>query len=73
MDKNKIITPKDLVKKHIQDPNHVISDEEFDHVKVGEEGEDKAEVKKEIADKEEELENLIHKKDGDSSYDILDI
>jgi hypothetical protein len=73
MKKSENITPGELVKKHIKDPNHVITDDELANVKVGEEGETDSEFKKEIADKEEELENLNHKKDGTSSYDILDI
>ena len=55
MKKSKSITPGELVKKHIKDLTHVITDDELANVKVGEEGEDKAEFEKEIADKEEEM------------------
>ena len=73
MKKSINITPGELVKKHIKDQTHVITDDELANVKVGEGGEDEGEIKKELADKEEELQNLHHKKDGTSSYDILDI
>jgi hypothetical protein len=31
---SKEMTPSELVRKHIQDPNHVITDEEFRNVKL---------------------------------------
>jgi hypothetical protein len=59
--KNKKLTPAELVKIHLKDPSHVITDEELQMVKVGADGDDKPGLENAINLKKEEL-NLESKK-----------
>ena len=52
------LTAHDLVKKHIQNPNHVITDEEFQNISVAEAAVDKNKLDKETNLKKEKLENV---------------
>lgn len=52
------VTPHDLVRKHIEDPDHVITDEEMQNLSVGTAAEDYAEVNKEVEEIDEELKHL---------------
>lgn len=49
------LTPHDLVKKHIQNPDHVITDEEFQNILVAEAAVDKRKVDKEADSKKAEI------------------
>ncbi len=64
------LTPADLIKKHNSDPNHIISDEEMQSLRIGLDEEDEENLKKEIDVKEEE--EFGGKSHENNSYDILD-
>lgn len=64
-------TPEELVKKHILDPKHIVSDNEMQHMKVGDEAEDKKGFEEDVDNKEEEIENTPDQQ-GSNSYDILE-
>ena len=55
--KEKGLTPKELIKKHLQDPNHKVTDEELMSLKVGAAAEFDNDVEKEAAVIEEEARN----------------
>lgn len=65
------LTPSELVKKHISDKEHVITNEELDHLKIGAEAESKDELEKEVEEKLEE--DGLSDEHETNSYDLLDI
>jgi len=69
--KEPILTPADLVKRHMQDPTHVVTDEELRNVKVGDDAEDEKEVNKEADAKEDEIEKLPNNDDLPNPYEVL--
>jgi hypothetical protein len=69
--KNKSLTPSELVKKHISDPSHVITDEELKKVKVGITDEGRADEKMFTSGKE--INTPIHKEAITNPYDLLDL
>lgn len=64
-------TPEELVKKHILDPKHIVTDSEMQHMKVGDEAEDKKDFEEDVDSKEQEIENTPDQQ-GSNSYDILE-
>lgn len=65
------LTPAQLIKKHMQDPKHVVTDDELKKVKVGNDAEDEKKVSKETNAKKEELDNLPHNDSLPNPYSIL--
>jgi hypothetical protein len=55
-----LLTPNQLLKKHISDPDHKVTDEELKLVKVGVDAENELEVEKRVAEKEEENHSKPH-------------
>lgn len=66
----KPLTPGELIKKHIHDQNHVVTDEELQQVKVGVDAVDESEVKKREKELEEGIEEL-KEKHAPNPYDVL--
>lgn len=69
MDKNnENVTPSDLIKKHIENKDHVVTGEELQKMKVGDEAVSEDTIKKEAELKEEELHSTPHLP---NPYDVL--
>ncbi|MDQ2720999.1 MAG: hypothetical protein M3Z26_14730 [Bacteroidota bacterium] len=66
------LTPRELVNKLLQDPQHTISDEEIKNLKTGREAETKSVREKKIANKLDELKKNPGSKKLINPYDILD-
>jgi len=66
------LTPEELMKKHLTDPNHVITDDEFAKLKVGIDAEDETEINKEVEEKSEERENPQRGHAVPDTYGIID-
>jgi hypothetical protein len=64
------LTPGELMKRHLFDRKHIITDEEMENLKVGKEAEENKELQKEIKDKVEE-DDLDHRHEN-NAFDILD-
>ena len=69
--KEKGLTPKELIKKHLQDPNHKVTDEELMSLKVGSAAEDQDELKKEALVIEEETKNRSATETLRNPYKVL--
>jgi hypothetical protein len=69
--KDENLTPAELMKKHMKDPNHVVTEDELRKVKVGGDAEDDIEVAKEADAKKDELDHLPHSDDLPNPYSIL--
>lgn len=65
------LTPHELLQKHSNDPNHIVTDVELKNLKVGAEAEDKSEVIKETDEKDDEIENLPHNDSLPNPYEVL--
>lgn len=63
-----VFTPHDLIKRHIENKDHVVTDEELQKVKVGWEAESAEAARKEIKQKKDELESKDH---VPNPYDII--
>ncbi len=68
MDKDEDLNPHDLIKKHIEDKEHTVTDEELQNIKVGEDAIPDEELEKGIKEKEDELK---HKPHLPNPYDVL--
>jgi len=64
-------TPAELVKKHIKDPSHVVTEEELKELVVGDDAVTKKELTKEENEKKDELDNLPHNDDLPNPFSIL--
>ncbi len=68
----KKLTPRELVNKLLQDPDHTITDEDIKNLKTGPKAESKPERKKQLRNKLDELKS----KSGDDKlinpYEVLD-
>lgn len=69
--KDESLTPAELMKKHMKDPNHVVTEDELRKVKVGGDAEDNKEVAKEADAKKNELDHLSHNDDLPNPFSIL--
>lgn len=69
--KGERLTPKELFKKHVKDPNHHVTDEELRNLKVGASAEDEAQVTKESEDIKEEIENFPDNDALPNPYEVL--
>jgi hypothetical protein len=65
------LTPEELIKKHLSNPKHIITDEEMKNLKVGNDAEEEKELEKEIDNKEAE-EGYGHRHEN-NAFDILDV
>ena len=63
-------TPKELVKKHMLNRKHVVTENEMQHMNVGNDEEHEKELEDDIIEKAEEIENTPNRQAA-SSYDIL--
>lgn len=63
------LTPRQLIHKHIQDPEHHITDEELKNLKIGPEADEN--IEKEVTEKLEEIKKEKGK-DFPNPYKILD-
>jgi hypothetical protein len=70
-EKNNELTPEELIKKHIQDPNHIITDDEIKNAKVGEAADDEKTVDEETTRRKEEIENESPEDDLPNPYNVL--
>ena len=69
MEKNKEnLSPRDLIKKHIENKDHVVTDEELQTVKVGQQAGSEEANRKEVDARKEELESTPHLP---NPYDVL--
>jgi len=68
---NNKVTPAKLIKKHMKDPNHVVTEDELKKVVVGEEALETSKFDKEAEDKKDEVEHLPHNDDLPNPYSIL--
>ena len=64
----KDINPHDLIRKHIQNKDHKITDEELAKVKIGEDAIPKDELKKDAEHMEEEFKHTDH---PPNPYDVI--
>ena len=69
--KDESLTPAELMKKHMKDPNHVVTEDELRKVKVGDDGEDVKQIEKEVDAKKDELDHLPHNDDLPNPFSIL--
>jgi hypothetical protein len=66
------LTPKELVKKHMEDPAHVVTDEELKKVKVGDDAVSETELENEAEEKSDEITNEDGRDDDvPNPYDVL--
>ena len=65
------LTPNELMKMHMKDPNHVVTEDELRKMKVGADAEDNKEVAKETDAKKDELDHLPHNDDLPNPFSIL--
>ena len=65
------LTPNELMKMHMKDPNHVVTEDELRKMKVGADAEDNKEVAKETDAKTNELDHLPHNDDLPNPFSIL--
>lgn len=65
------LTPHELFKKHSQDPDHVVTEEELKNLKVGSEAEDESEVSRETKEKDDEIESLPNNDGLPNPFNIL--
>ena len=63
------LTAAELVRKHLKDPNHVVTDEELQNVKVGSEAE--VDESKEVDKLEEEIEAVPKVDSVPNPYSVL--
>jgi hypothetical protein len=68
---NRKLTPAELIKKHMKDPNHVVTEEELKNVVVGDEAMNKKELDKDAKDKKDEVDHLPHNDDLPNPYSVL--
>lgn len=66
---NEALTPAELIKKHISNPKHTITEDELRNLRVGDETENSKELTRKIEEKEAE-DNCHHHENN--TYDILD-
>ena len=66
---NEALTPAELIKKHMSNPNHKITEDEMKNLKIGNDAEDEKELTRKIQEKEAE-DNCHHHENN--TYDILD-
>lgn len=64
-------TAAELVKKHMKDPNHVVTESDLKELVVGDEAVTKNELSKEEHEKKDELDNLPHNDDLPNPFSIL--
>ena len=69
--KGESLTPKELMKKHLQDPNHQVTDEELMNLKVGSDAEDEALVDKEADARSGEIDDLPDNDTLPNLYTVL--
>jgi hypothetical protein len=65
------LTPNELMKMHMKDPNHVVTEDELRKMKVGADAEDNKEVAKETDAKTNELDHLPNNDDLPNPFSIL--
>lgn len=65
----KSMTAKELIQKHIKDPNHKITDEDLNNVKVGITIEDETEISIHAKEMEEDFKG--HHGEVPNPYDVL--
>lgn len=65
------LTPAELFKKHLKDPNHHVTDEELRNLKVGVDAEDEEQVIEESSDIEEEIDHLPDNTSLPNPYEVL--
>jgi hypothetical protein len=68
---NRELTPDELIKKHIQDPDHVVTDEEIKNAKVGEAADNEQTIDKETKRREDEIEHESPEDDLPNPYNVL--
>jgi hypothetical protein len=69
--KSQRLTPAELIRKHLKDPNHHVTDEELSNLKVGVEAEDDQMVSEESKKVEEEVESLPDNDSLPNPYQVL--
>jgi len=69
--KNARFTPAELIKIHIKDPNHVVTEEEMKKLVVGDEALNTNELSKDATEKKEELDHLPNSDKLPNPYNVL--
>jgi hypothetical protein len=65
------LTPKELIKKHLQDPNHKVTDEELKNLKVGSDAEDTTTINNEADALAEEVDDRTDSDALPNPYNVL--
>ena len=69
--KGESLTPKELFKKHLRDPNHHVTDEELMNLKVGADAEDETKISVESKNRKSEVENLSDSDTLPNPYNVV--
>ena len=69
--KGERLTPKELFKKHLKDPNHHVTDDELRNLKVGVEAEDEVQVNSESDVRKDEVQSFPDTDALPNPYNVL--
>ncbi len=65
------LTPKELIEKHLKDPNHHVTDEELRNLKVGTEAENEADLNAAAESRKDEIDGLPDNDTLPNPYQVL--
>ena len=69
--KDESITAAELVRKHIQNADHIVTDDEFNNIKVAEDAADEEKINKEADVKKDELKKLPDNDSLPNPYNVV--